>query len=309
MASYLRPSELPAALEALALGVAEGRPRVVVAGATDHYPARVGRVADEEILDVSGLLELRGIAEVEGGWRIAAGATWTELAGRPLPACFDGLKRAARAIGGLQIQNRATIAGNVCNASPAADGIPNLLALEADVELASGRGMRRVAVADFVTGNRSTLREPDELVTGLFVPDPAGHGGAGRGDAGRTGAGRGHPGRTGDGMLATSTFLKLGARAYLVISIAMVAAVIVRDSQGRITSARLAVGACSPVARRLPALEAELTGRHLRPGIGDVVRAGHLASLSPIDDVRGTAGYRRDAALVLVRRALEELAS
>ena len=304
MASYLRPSELPAALEALALGVAEGRPRVVVAGATDHYPARVGRVADEEILDVSGLVELRGIAEVEGGWWIAAGATWTALAERPLPACFDGLKRAARAIGGLQIQNRATIAGNVCNASPAADGIPNLLALEADVELASGRGMRRVAVADFVTGNRSTLREPDELVTGLFVPDPAGHGGAGRGDAGRTGAGR-----TGDGLLATSTFLKLGARAYLVISIAMVAAVVVRDSRGRITSARLAVGACAPVARRLPALEAELTGRHLRPGIGDVVRAGHLAPLSPIDDVRGTAAYRREAALVLVRRALEELAS
>jgi CO/xanthine dehydrogenase FAD-binding subunit len=299
VASYLRPSELPAALEALALGVAEGRPRVVVAGATDHYPARVGRVADEEILDVSGLLELRGIAEVEGGWWIAAGATWTELAERPLPACFDGLKRAARAIGGLQIQNRATIAGNVCNASPAADGIPNLLALEADIELASGRGTRRLAVADFVTGNRSTLRAPDELVTGLFVPDPAGHGGAGQGGAGGMG----------DGLLATSTFLKLGARAYLVISIAMVAAVVVRDSQGRITSARLAVGACAPVARRLPALEAEITGRHLRPGIGDVVRAGHLAPLSPIDDVRGTADYRREAALVLVRRALEELAS
>jgi CO/xanthine dehydrogenase FAD-binding subunit len=299
VASYVRPSELPAALEALAIGVAEGRPRVVVAGATDHYPARVGRVADEEILDVSGLLELRGIAEVEGGWWIAAGATWTELMERPLPACFDGLKRAARAIGGLQIQNRATIAGNVCNASPAADGIPNLLALEADLELASRRGTRRVAVADFVTGNRSTLREPDELVTGLFVPDPAGQGGAVPGGAGRTG----------DGLLATSTFLKLGARAYLVISIAMVAAVVVRDSRGRITSARLAVGACAPVARRLPALEAELTGRHLRPGIGDVVRAGHLAPLSPIDDVRGTAAYRREAALVLVRRALEELAS
>jgi len=291
VASYLRPAELPVALEALALGVAEGRPRVILAGATDHYPARVGRVVDEEILDVSGLAGLGGIAEIDGGWRIAAGATWTELAERPLPACFDGLKRAALAIGGRQIQNRATIAGNVCNASPAADGIPNLLALDAVVELASTRGRRRVPVAAFVTGNRVTVRAPDELVTGLVVPDPT--------------AGDGTPA----GLNATSTFLKLGSRAYLVISIAMVAVVIVRDPGGSITAARVAVGACSPVARRLPALEVELAGRALEPGIGHLVRADHLDALSPIDDVRGTAAYRRDAALVLVRRALEALAS
>jgi CO/xanthine dehydrogenase FAD-binding subunit len=294
--SYLRPAELPAALEALSLGVAEGRPRVVVAGATDHYPARVGRVTDEDVLDVSGLAALRGIREVEGGWWIAAGATWTELTERSLPACFDGLQRAAAAIGGLQIQNRATIAGNVCNASPAADGVPNLLVLDAVVELASARGARRVPVGEFVVGNRATIRAPDELVTGLFVPDPA---------AAEVVAGSG----AGDGRTASSTFLKLGARAYLVISIAMVAAVVVRDADRRIASARLAVGACSPVALRLPKLEAELAGRTLEPGIGDLVRAHHLAALSPIDDVRGTADYRRAAALVLVRRALEELVS
>ncbi|MCI0582876.1 MAG: FAD binding domain-containing protein [Chloroflexi bacterium] len=292
MASYLRPAELPVALEALSLGVAEGRPKVIVAGATDHYPARVGRVVDEEILDVSGLAELRGIVEIAGGWRIAAGATWTELAERPLPAFFDGLKRAALAIGGHQIQNRATIAGNVCNASPAADGIPNLLALDAVVELASTRGPRRVPVAAFVTGNRATVRAPDELVTGLVVPDPT------AGDA-----------TTPAGLAAPSTFLKLGSRAYLVISIAMVAAVVVRDARGNIAAAKVAVGACSPVARRLPALEADLAGRALEPGIGSLARADHLAALSPIDDVRGTAAYRREAALVLVRRALEELAS
>ncbi|TAK00672.1 MAG: xanthine dehydrogenase family protein subunit M [Chloroflexota bacterium] len=298
MASYLRPAELPAALEALAQGVAEGRPRVVVAGATDHYPARVGRVTDEDVLDVSALAAFRGIREVEGGWWIAAGATWTQLAEQPLPACFDGLQRAAVAIGGLQIQNRATIAGNVCNASPAADGVPNLLVLDAVVELASVRGARRVPVGEFVVGNRATVRAPDELVTGLFVPDPAA----------AIGAAAGAPGRK-DEFVASSTFLKLGARAYLVISIAMVAAVVVRDAGRRIASARLAVGACSPVARRLPTLEAELAGRTLEPGIGDLVRADHLTALSPIDDVRGTAGYRRASALVLVRRALEELAS
>jgi len=285
--SYLRPASLHKALEALALGVAEGRPRVVVAGATDHYPSRVGRVVDEEILDLSGIDAPRAIGEMAGGWWIPAGATWTGLVEQPLPAPFDGLKRAARAIGGLQIQNRATIIGNVCNASPAADGLPNFLALDGSVELVSARGVRRVPIAEFVTGNRTTVREPDELVSGLFIPDPA----------------------PSADLEASSTFLKLGARAYLVISIAMVAAVVVRDADRRITSARIAVGACSAVAQRLGELEAELQGRRLARGLGDFVGAGYLANLTPIEDVRGTAAYRREAAGVLVRRALEELAA
>ncbi len=285
MSSYLRPASVPEALESLAVGVREGRPRTIVAGATDHYPARVARVADEEILDVSGLAGLRQIRDAEGGWWIPAGVTWTDLVERPLPPCFDGLKRAARAVGGFQIQNRGTIVGNLCNASPAADGLPNLLALDTIVELVSVRGARRMPVAAFVTGNRSTVRAADELLTGIFVPDPA----------------------VDDGTVAASTFLKLGARAYLVISIAMVAAVLVRDAHGRITVARVAVGACSVVAQRLAALEAELVGHEAAPGLAGVVRSEHLAGLSPIDDVRGSAAYRLEAAEVLVRRALEEL--
>jgi CO/xanthine dehydrogenase FAD-binding subunit len=280
--TYARPSGLGEALATLEAGARAGRPPIIVAGATDHYPARVGRVFDEDVLDVSGLVGMRGVHPIAGGWWIPSGVTWTELVEAPLPPAFDGLKRAARAIGGLQIQNRATVVGNVCNASPAADGLPNLLALDAIVELASRRGTRRLPIAEFVTGNRATLREPDELVTGMFVPN--------------------------SGANAISTFHKLGSRAYLVISIVMVAAVVARDEAGRITSARIAVGACSPVARRLPALEAALAGKALRPGLGAIVQQEHLEHLAPIDDVRGSAGYRRHAALVLVRRALEELA-
>jgi CO/xanthine dehydrogenase FAD-binding subunit len=288
MGTYARPAALTDALDALDTGVRAGRPAVIVAGATDHYPARVGRVVDEDVLDISGLAGMRGVQPIAGGWWIPAGVTWTELVDAPLPAFFAGLKRAARAVGGLQIQNRGTVVGNVCNASPAADGMPNLLALDAIVELASWRGTRRLRIGEFVTGNRMTGREPDELVTGIFVPDPLAGGGGGE---------------------ATSTFLKLGSRAYLVISIVMVAAVVVRDPSDRITSARVAVGACSPVARRLPDLEAALVGVALAPGIGDLAADEHLAPLSPIDDVRGSAAYRRQAALVLVRRALEELAA
>ena len=293
MGSYLRPADVPTALAALAGGGPGGSAWTVVAGATDHYPARVGRVVDEDVLDVSAIGGLRGILRVEpgarglagGGWRIGALTTWSDLARADLPSSFDGLRAAARAVGGRQVQNRATLAGNVCNASPAADGVPNLLALDAVVELASSLGVRQVPVGAFVTGNRRTVRAPDELVTGILVPSPLA------------------------GSAVRSTFGKLGARAYLVISIAMVAAVVETDGGGRIQRARIAVGACSEVAQRLTALEAELVGRRLDGAVSRIVAPDHLAALAPITDVRATAAYRRSAALVLVRRALQELAA
>jgi CO/xanthine dehydrogenase FAD-binding subunit len=96
----------------------------VLAGGTDFYPARVGRAIDEDILDITAIGELRGIAEDADGWRIGATTTWSELIETRLPPLFDGLKLAAREVGGRQIQNAGTIAGNLCNASPAADGVP-----------------------------------------------------------------------------------------------------------------------------------------------------------------------------------------
>ena len=281
--AFLRPTRLDDALGALAGGGPGGAPWVVVAGATDHYPARVGRAPVEDVLDVTALERLRGVGAAEGGWRIGALATWTDIVEADLPPLFDGLRAAALAIGGLQIQARATVAGNVCNASPAADGMPNLLALDTIVELASARGARRVPIGEFVTGNRRTVRAEDELVTGLFVPAPL-------------------PGTT-----VRSGFEKLGSRAYLVISIAMVAAVAEIAADGRIARVRVAVGACSEVAQRLPELEAELGGLPATRPTASLVRAGHLEGLRPIDDVRGSAEYRRDAALTVVRRALERV--
>ena len=105
-----------------------------------------------------------------------------------------------------------------------------------------------------------------------------------------------------------SVFLKLGARRYLVISIAMVAVAITKDPVGRVADARVGVGACSAVAQRLTELERALLGLPVRAGLGSIASAEHLAQLSPIDDVRATASYRRDAALRLVRRALDQCA-
>jgi CO/xanthine dehydrogenase FAD-binding subunit len=281
VAAYLRPNRLGEATVALSSGGPGGAPWVLVAGATDHYPARVGRLPEEDILDLSGITRLHGVRREAGGWQIGALTTWTDLVETSLPTLFDGLKAAATAVGGLQIQARGTIVGNVCNASPAADGMPNLLALDAQVELLSRQGARIVPIGAFVTGNRTTVRRPDELVTGIYIPEPMAD------------------------TTVRATFEKLGSRAYLVISIAMVAAVVEIDRSGRIERARIAVGACSEVAQRLPALEAEIAGRPASMETAALVRADHLSALTPIDDVRGSAEYRRDAALTLVRRALE----
>ena len=278
MSLYARPRRIDEALAALAAGT-----RVIVAGGTDYYPARVGRPLDDAVLDITDLAELRAITDTGDAWRIGALATWTDLIEAGLPPMFDGLVLAAREVGGVQIQNAGTIVGNLCNASPAADGIPNLLALDTRVELAGAAGTRSLSIPAFVLGNRRTARRPDELVTALVVPKPR------------------HPAR--------ATFLKLGARKYLVISIAMVAAVLETAPDRRVAAARVAVGACSAVACRLPALEAALAGRALDATLADAVAPAHLAPLAPIDDVRGTAAYRQDAALTLVRRALAQLAS
>lgn len=267
MGVYLRPRRLEEALSALA------RPHTVLAGGTDFYPARVGRTVDEDVLDIGGIDVLRGITGDEAGWRLGATTTWSELVEADLPPLFDGLKQAAREVGGRQIQNAGTLAGNICNASPAADGVPVLLALDAEIEIA-GPAKRRVPLRQFITGVRRTALAPGELVVAIHVPRRGGE----------------------------SAFLKLGARRYLVISIAMAAATL-EFADGRVVAAGVAVGACSPVAERLPALESVLVGAS-RDRLADRVDIRQLASLTPIDDVRGSASYRKDAVFILLRRLL-----
>ncbi|QUJ76378.1 FAD binding domain-containing protein [Sulfitobacter albidus] len=269
--SYHRPHALADALD-----IAATPAITVVAGGTDVYPAaRQGRPFGT-ILDITRVQGLTGITQDDGGTRIGAATSWSDLVRADLPPAFDGLKCAARQVGSVQIQNAATLAGNLCNASPAADGVPPLLTLDASVEVASAaRGSRRIPLGDFIRGVRQTALAPDELLTAIHIPQPP------------EGAG--------------SCFEKLGSRRYLVISIAMVSALVAVDGNGRITHARIAAGSCSAVAQRLPALEAACLGQ--RPH--DItVNSDHLAPLSPIDDVRGSAAYRRDAVATLCQRAI-----
>ncbi len=226
---YLRPRTLNEAVDAL------GEPGAqVLAGGTDFYPALGERWISTPVVDITAVREIKGIAREKDYFRIGGGTTWTKVLQTPLPQCFDALKSAAREIGSVQIQNRGTVAGNLCNASPAADSVPPLLALDAEVELASSSGTRRVPLAEFIVGNRKTLRAAGEILTAVIVP------------------------RT--------------------------------------------VEACSVRAQRLTALEQVLLDKPADAGLAALVSPEHLSSLSPIDDVRATATYRRDAALTLVRR-------
>jgi CO/xanthine dehydrogenase FAD-binding subunit len=269
---YLVPADVAAALEMRAAGCA------VLAGGTDLYPQHVGRPLKQPVIDIGGLSGLRGVQETAGAYRIGALTRWADLAAAALPPCFDGLRAAAIEVGSVQVQNSGTLGGNLCNASPAADGIPPLLSLNASVELTSTAGSRVLPLEAFLTGYRQTALRPDELLTAVLVP-------RGMGDA-------------------RSAFLKLGLRHYLVISVVMVAVLVSVDPEGRIAEARVAVGACSPIAQRLRSLESHLVGRSPHE-VEAAEIAEHLSSLSPIDDVRATAGYRLEAASVLVRRALE----
>ena len=276
---YARPRALDEALQLRESGAQ------IVAGGTDFYPARVGRPLYGRdvacVLDLTGLPELCGVREEVSQFRIGALTSWTEIAEAPLPAQFYCLQAAAREVGGRQIQNRGTIGGNLCNASPAADGVPALLALGAEIELVSGAGKRRLALSDFILGPRKTALRADEIASAILIPNAKG--------------------------AAHSSFVKLGARKYLVISIVMAAGYL--DVVGsRIAEARIAVGSCSPVAQRLPALEAALKGEVAISNLARVVKPEHLAPLAPIDDVRASADYREEAALVVVRRLLTELA-
>lgn len=268
-----RPKDLTETLDLLA-----ARDWHVLAGGTDLYPAHVERPFRRPLLDISGIKALRGIDRTEAGWRIGATTTWTDIVRADLPPAFDALKAAAREVGSIQIQNAATVAGNLCNASPAADGVPPLLILDTRVELASAEhGSRLVALEDFILGNRRTALRPGELMVALHVPA-----------AGATGH---------------SSFVKLGSRRYLVISIAMVAT---RLAEGQ---AAIAVGACSEVATRLPMLEQALAARGGSDPFESLVSPAHFATLNPIDDVRASAAYRREAARTCTIRALEEITS
>ena len=262
--------------------LAEDPALVPIAGCTDLMVGEPEALADVPgVLDLLGVRELRGIREGDGEVGIGAAMTFAELRAAPLVReCFPALAEAASRIGGWQIQNRATIGGNVVNASPAGDSLPVLQALGARVVVTGIAGERIVPYEEFHTGYRETALARGELVRELVLPLPA--------------AG------------SRQLFRKVGTRAAQAIS-KVVVAMLARIESGRLVSVRLGAGSVAATPVRLRAVEEALLGR--APDAATAELAGRLAaeSVEPIDDVRSTAAYRRFALANVVRRMVLQL--
>ncbi len=275
------PRSLAEALDLLASRPHE-RWRPLAGGTDVMVGLEYGKETHRNWLDISRLAgEIGGIARApDGGVRIGGLATMTALRNSALlrelcPMIGD----AAATVGAVQIQNRATVAGNVVNASPAGDTLPVWLALDAEVELASAAGVRRVPCAAFHVGYRKVDRRDDELLTALLVPPLP---------------------REGTNVL----FRKVGTRSAQAISKVVLAAVRRVDAQGRHTDVRLAFGSVAPTPVRARAAEEAARGQVASEATARAVVARLAADLAPIDDVRSTAAYRRRVAGNLVREFL-----
>ena len=249
--------------EALALRAAHPE-AMPLAGGTDVLVYLEGGVIDPPaFLDLWAARDLAGVEADDGGLWIGALTTHTELIeDARVRDAAPALVEACRTVGARQIQNRGTLGGNIANASPAGDTLPVLMALDAEVEVASAaRGARLIAMADLYLAYRRLAVAPDELITRVFVPAP-------------------HP-------ADVTHFRKVGTRLAQAISKVIVGAR-VRIEGGIVTEARVALGSVAPVPVRARAVEAALIGRAPSPEA-----AAHVgADIVPIDDVRSTAAYR-----------------
>ncbi len=270
-----RATSLPEALELLA----RHRGAAVLAGGTDlMVDLGLGERLPSRLIDIWPVDEIRGVRKHGRRLWVGALATWTDIIRSPearqeAPALVE----AARTIGALQIQNRGTLGGNLGNASPAGDSLPVLLALDAVIEVASrDRGSRFIPADQFFVAYRRVRREPDELITGVWLP--------GRHDRDRT------------------HYRKVGTRAAQAIS-KVVFAGRVRLVDHEVQEARIAFGSMAAVPVRCPLVETALTGRPVDPSASEKL----ARDLAPIDDIRSTGSYRIRVATNLLRAWLEGL--
>ncbi len=281
--SYYQPESLADALD-----LVHSHPAArLVAGGTDLL-VELGRGLrpTETLIDLSRVAELRYVREEAGLIRLGALATHNAVIASP--ACVAGalpLAQASLEVGAPQIRARATVAGNLVTASPANDTITALVALDAELALARAGGERAVPIEQFYLGVRRTALQPGEILREIRVPTPG-------------------PQRRG-------IFLKLGLRRAQAIAVVNVAVVLSFDGEGAdapVREARIALGCVAPTILRASAAQAALVGRPLSPAT--IAEAAALAreACAPIDDVRGSAAYRREAVFALVARALGRLA-
>jgi CO/xanthine dehydrogenase FAD-binding subunit len=273
---YEAPSSLDQAVALLAKETGDAR---VLAGGTDLLVQMRTDILDPVlIVDIKGIAETRQIKEEAGGFRIGAAVTGAELKEHPtLKKVWPGLVEAANLIGSTQVQGRATMGGNLCNGSPAADSVPGLIAAGAKASIVGPNGRRDVPVEDIMIGPRKLSLTKGEIVASFLLPPK--------------------PARTGD------AYLRFIPRTEMDIAVVGCGVCLTLDAGGKCTAARVSLGAVAARPLLVAPAAAALVGTSIDDAALQKLDAAARAACQPIDDKRGTKEYRIKVAGVLARRA------
>jgi CO/xanthine dehydrogenase FAD-binding subunit len=261
--------------EALIMAGAGGK-LVPLAGGTDLMVyLQAGTLAPCTFLNLQGLAELKPRLSIKGGLTLGGLTTYRDVRRSAVGTQYPMLTMAAREVGALTIQSRGTWAGNVANASPAADGVPALMAYDADIELASRNGRRRVPLSMFYHGYKRMDRRPDEIITGIHLPLPK------------------------SGW--TDYYRKVGTRRFQAISKTLLAGRLFRGADGKVEDIRLVFASVAQHTLRAVRTEDVVRDRQLTPDVVDEALKAIQDEIRPIDDIRSTEAYRRRVTSNLLR--------
>ena len=273
---YESPESIEAAVALLANGAGEAR---VLAGGTDLLvQLRAGMVEPALVVDIKNIRETREITAEDGGYRVGAAVSGAEVGEHAaLKKAWPGVVEAVELIGSTQIQGRASMGGNLCNASPAADTVPALIAAAATCRVAGPTGQRDVAVQDICTGPGRTSLGKGEFVVSIFLPERK--------------------------ALSGDAYLRFIPRTEMDIAVVGAGVNLSLDDSGFCTAARVVLGAVAPTAVLVPDAGAALIGSRVDEADLNKMVAAARAACHPIDDKRGTVDYRVKVAGVLAQRA------
>jgi carbon-monoxide dehydrogenase medium subunit len=273
---YLAPETVAEAVKAL--GQASGGARVLAGGTDLLVQMRMGRVKPALVVDIKRIPGMLDIREEQGGFVVGAAVPGAALfEHEALRKAWPGVVEAANLIGSTQIQGRASLGGNLCNASPAADSVPALVAAAAICIVEGAKGRREIPVETVQSGPGKTTLAPDEILVAFRLPP--------------------RPPRSGD------AYLRLIPRTEMDIAVVGAGVSVTLDGGGKCTSARVSVGAVAPTTLLVEAAGAALVGKPLTDRSLADLEAAVAAACKPISDKRGTAEYRTKVAAVLARRA------
>jgi carbon-monoxide dehydrogenase medium subunit len=273
---YEAPDSLEGAVALLASAQGEAR---VLAGGTDLLVQMRADILDPDlIVDIKKIAETRSVTQERGGWRIGAAVTGAELKEHAqLKKTWPGVVEAANLIGSTQVQGRATLGGNLCNGSPAADSVPALIAAGAVATLAGPRGKRDLPVEDVMLGPRKLALQKGEIVASFLLPPRAAR--------------------------SSDAYLRFIPRTEMDIAVVGAGVSLTVDGAGIITAARVSLGAVAPRVLLVPEAAQAIMGSRLDAAAQERLEAAARAACRPIDDKRGTTEFRIQVAGVLARRA------